>query len=173
MTFLFFMPISVTGLVSYFVQFSFFFNFSIIFRTIGLSMFAFFFLGMNMLISHFDGILVVWPSLICHCPLLFSLVLLVCSCIWILGFQLCSNWFGSSNPYMLLCTQMIIFYMFSWFSKSVSSLTYIRFIKCHVILFAFCLIHFGKASVYKSVRYGLKHVWLIVAVQHVSRTSGT
>ena len=103
MTFMFYMPIFVIGLgSSFFVQFSFFFNVSRVFRTIGLSRFAFWLLAMNLLILQFHGILVVWPSLMCRCPPLFSLILLVCSCIWILGFQFCSNWFGSSNPCMLL-----------------------------------------------------------------------
>ena len=103
------MPISVTGPFSfYFVQFSFFFYVSCIFRTIGPYMFAFWLLAMNMLILYFHDILVVWPSLMCCSPPLFSLVLLVCSWLWILCFQLCSKWFGSSIPYMLLCFQLII-----------------------------------------------------------------
>ena len=147
---MYYMPIFVTGLVSsYFFQFSFIFNVSCIFWTIGLSRFAFWLLAMNMLILHFYVFLVVWRSLICRCSFLFSLVLLVCSCIWILVFQFCLNWFGSSNPYMLLRIQMINFYVFSWLSKSVPSHAFIRFVNCHVILFAFCFIHFAQTSVYK------------------------
>ena len=145
------MLISATGAVSfYFVQFSFFFKISNILKTICLSEFALWF---------HHGIIVVWLSMIRRCPPPFSLVLPVCSWIWILGFQLCSKWFGNSNPYMLLFLRMIIFDMFSWLSKFLSSLGYIRFIKCGVvILFAFCFIHFGQTSLYKSVRYGLEHV---------------
>ena len=147
MTFMFYMPIFVIGLgSSYFVQFSFFFNVSSIFKTTGLSKFAFWFLAMNMLLLYFLGILVVWPSLMCRYPPLFSLVLLVCSCIWILGFQFCSNWFGSSNSYILLRFQMIIFYMFSWLSKSVSSHVFIRFVNCCVAIL--CEIWFDTFNLY-------------------------
>ena len=141
------MPISVTGLVSsYFVQFSFFFNISSILKTVCLSQFAFWFL---------HGILGIWLSLIRYCPPLFSLVLL-----FVLVFEFWIFSFVQNDLGVLIhtCIQMIIFSKFSWLSKSVSSLAYIRFINCHVILFAFCFIHFCLTSVYKSVKYGLKHV---------------
>ena len=89
------MSIFVTGPdSSYFFQFSFFFYVSCIFRTIGSYRFAFWLLAKNMLISHFHGFLVVWTSLIRRCPPLCSLVVLVCSFIWIWVFSCVRNDWG-------------------------------------------------------------------------------